>query len=261
METKKNTGKIIEIMIRTVIVAVSLVMIYWYLDSHFIAFGSIAGIIIFSVIALASLGFGFIKKAAQKLMKRKGGKTVIYVFLTFIVLFVIYSGTVLGLMIGGSHKEPSENATVVVLGCQVRGTEPSKTLKIRLDTAYDYLSAHTGAKAVLSGGKGDDEDISEAQCMYNYLTAKGISPERLIKEDRSSTTDENIMFTKELIDKNGLNSEIAIVTDWYHEFRASIIAKRHGINAGAISAPTAPNLTANLVTREIFAIAHEVIFH
>lgn len=260
MEEKNTDKSSWGLAIRAAVVVISIGMILWYFDSHFVGFGSIIGITLFLLTALCAVGFNKIQKITSRLMKSKGGKVVVYVVLTFLALFIVYVGTALGLMIYGAHKEPSENATVVVLGCQVRGTTPSKTLKSRLDTAYDYLSAHPDAKAVLSGGKGNDEDISEAECMYQYLTTKGIAPDRLFKEDRSATTNENILYTKELIEKHSLSHEIAIVTDWYHEFRASLIAGRHGLRSGAISAPTAPNLTANLVTREIFAIPHEIIF-
>ncbi|MBQ8134171.1 MAG: YdcF family protein [Clostridia bacterium] len=261
-EVQKNIrkGKMAEIIIRAAVIVGSAFMIYWYLDSRFIAFGSVMGIFIFTVTAGCAVFFEPLKKLVSKLRKTKAGKAAVTVFFIFIGLFVIYTGTALGLMIYGSKKPPEDGATVVVLGCQVKGTAPSHTLRMRLDAAYEYLTAKPEAKAVLSGGKGDDEQISEAQCMYNYLTEKGISPDRLYLEDRSTNTNENISFSEEIIKKNGLREDIAIVTDWYHEYRASIICRRQGYRCGAVSADTPRYLTANLVTREIFALANEVIF-
>ena len=96
--------------------------------------------------------------------------------------------------------------------------------------------------------------------MYNYLTEKGIAPDRLYLEDRSTTTDENISFSREIIEKNGLDKKMAVVTDWYHELRVWIICSRAGISSSAISAPTARHITANLVTRELVALPYELIF-
>ena len=93
---------------------------------------------------------------------------------------------------------------------------------------------------------------------FHFLTEKGISPDRLYKEERSTTTDENIRYSSEIIRKNGMSENTAIVTDWYHEYRAGKIASRNGLNPGAVSAPTARFVTANLVTREIFAIALDI---
>ena len=182
------------------------------------------------------------------------------ILLVMIVLFCIYCAAAIGLMLYGANNPPEEGATLVVLGCQVRGKEPSHTLRLRLEAACRYLNENPRAKAVLSGGKGDHEEISEAQCMYNYLTEKGISPDRLYIEDKSTTTNENIRFSEEIIKKNGLDPRLAIATDWYHEFRAGLICRRQGYSCGAVSADTAGYLTAHLVTREIFAIANEVIF-
>ena len=77
---------------------------------------------------------------------------------------------------------------IVVLGCQVKGTKPSKALKDRLDTAKEYMQANPETIAVLSGGQGKMEEISEAECMRRYLEKAGISRERLILEQRSTTT-------------------------------------------------------------------------
>lgn len=254
----KSRGQVIEIILRIAAVLLSLGMIYWYLDSGFIGFGSIAGIGFFSLTALCAVFFGFIRAAANKMKRSKGGRMMLWAIISILILFVIYVITAICLMFYGSGKAPEKDSTVIVLGCQVNGTQPSYTLHKRLETAYEYLSDHPEAKAVLSGGQGDHENISEAECMYRYLTDKGISPDRLYKEERSTTTDENIRFSAGIIRENGLSENLAIVTDWYHEFRAGKIASRNGLNPGAVSAPTAKFVTANLVTREIFAIALDI---
>lgn len=249
---------VVEIIVRIAVILLSIGMIYWYLDSGFIGFGSIIGIGFFSSAALCAVFFRFIKALARLMKRSKAGRIIFWVMISLLILFIIYVITALCLMFSGSAKEPEKDATVIVLGCQVNGTEPSYTLHMRLNTAYDYLNANPQAKAILSGGQGEHEKISEAECMYRFLTEKGISPDRLYKEERSTTTDENIRYSSEIIRKNGMSENTAIVTDWYHEYRAGKIASRNGLNPGAVSAPTARFVTANLVTREIFAIALDI---
>lgn len=261
--TNKDKGimKYVGLGIRVLIVSASLIMIYWYIDSRFIGFGNLAGILFFVIAAGCAIFYNYIKKFISKLRKRKGGKIAVNIVFVLIGLFIIYVVTALCLMFYGSGKAPEKGATVVVLGCEVRGETPSQALKNRLDAAYSYLTENPDSKAVLSGGQGDNENISEAECMYRYLTEMGISEDRLYKEDKSATTYENIKFSMEIIKNNKLSKDLAIVTDWYHEYRASLIAKRQGIeNVGAVGAPTQTYLTANLVTREIFALGKELIF-
>lgn len=260
IKERKKITEIIIIILRIIAAAVSAGMIYWYMLSGFLAFGNVAGIFIFTVISMAAVFWQPLLKFLHKLRRKRAMKIITDILLVLILLFFVYAVSAIGLMIYGSEKKPEKGSTVVVLGCQVRGTQPSHTLKMRLDAAYSYLSANPETKAVLSGGKGTHEDISEAQCMYNYLTDKGIDSTRLYLEDRSTTTQENIRFAKEIIERNNLNPSIAVVTDWYHEFRAGIICKRQGVSYGAVSADTPAYLTAHLVTREIFAIPNEILF-
>ncbi len=261
MDKNRNAGNYIEIAVRVIIVIVSLGMIYWYIDSRFIGFGNIIGIVFFLAAICCAVFYGSVKKFIIKLRGKRGGKIVVNIVFILIGLFLVYVITAMSLMFYGSSNTPEKGSTVVILGCEVRGTEPSQTLKNRLDTAYDYLKENPDVSAVLSGGKGSNESISEAECMYRYLTEKGISKNRLYKEEKSSTTYENIKFSMEIIKNKGLNENLAIVTDWYHEYRASLIAKRQGITGvGAVSTPTQTYLTANLVTREIFALGKEIIF-
>ena len=258
MDDKKRG--ILSLVIRILVVIVSLGMIYWYIISSFFGFGIIVGVFIFSLTLLTAVFYTPLKKLLTKIRRNKAMKIITDIILVLIILFFVYAAAAIGLMIHGSKKQPPEGATVVVLGCQVRGDVPSLALKYRMDAAFEYLSDHPDSKAVLSGGQGEGENMSEAQCMYSYLTAKGIDGSRLFKEDRSTTTQENIRFSREIISQNALDPRLAIVTDWYHEFRAGIICSRQGAEYGAVSADTAPHLTAHLVTREIFAIPHEILF-
>ena len=259
-DNMSRSDYIIILVIRLAVIAGSVGMILWYLESGYFSIGNIAGIAFFSLVILAAALWRSIYSLKKRLEKSRGGRALIIAICALAAAFIVYVMTALALMIFGSMAPVSDDSTVVVLGCQVRGTEPSLTLRKRLDAAYDYLVNNPETNAVLSGGKGSGEEISEAQCMYEYLTGKGIAPDRLYLEDRSTTTNENIKFSKKIIEENGLAPDLAIVTDWYHEFRAAVIAHRAGCRSGAVSAPTAGFITAHLVTREMIAIPFEIIF-
>ncbi len=159
------------------------------------------------------------------------------------------------------HGQSSiRQATVVVLGCKAYGERPSLTLEERLRAAIRYLNANPGAACVVSGGQGADETLSEAQCMYLYLVNHGIAPERIYREDQSTTTRENIAFSYEIIKEHGLNEKLAIATNNYHEYRAGMIADDLGLEHGAVPGSTALWLLPTYYARELLAILYEWIF-
>lgn len=136
---------------------------------------------------------------------------------------------------------------VIILGCKIIGDNPSKALRGRLDKAAELLLTNGGSvfAAVVSGGKGDDEQISEAEAMRRYLIRFygelfcGAQGSDILLEDRSVSTEENLKFSMKVIDaycsKRGLNrGEIIIVTDGFHVLRARMTAKRLGIDCSAI---------------------------
>ena len=98
-------------------------------------------------------------------------------------------------MVRASKTAPKDETVMIVLGCGVNGDRPSLMLTERLDAAYDYLNTHEEVVGILSGGQGKGENISEAECMYRYLTEKGIAKERLYKEERSTSTRENLLYS------------------------------------------------------------------
>jgi len=149
---------------------------------------------------------------------------------------------------------------VVVLGCRVYGERASLSMVERLDAAYDYLVEHPQSVCVLSGGKGDGENITEAECMYRYLVNKGIDAARLYKEEASTTTRENLLFSKQLIEEQGLHPVIAIATSEYHEYRAGMIANALDIEWAAVPGKTAIWLFPTYYVRELYGILYEWVF-
>ncbi|MCR5701240.1 MAG: YdcF family protein [Lachnospiraceae bacterium] len=152
---------------------------------------------------------------------------------------------------------PKGDETLVILGCQVKGTRPSLMLTERLDAAKSYLDEHENATCVLSGGKGDDEGISEALCMYNYLVEQGVSSDRLFLEDKSTSTRENLQYSLDIIKENNLNENVAIVTNEFHEYRAFKIAEKLDIKPSAVPAHTHWWLFSTYFVREWYGVIYE----
>lgn len=127
-------------------------------------------------------------------------RPVRYGLAAVVVLGLLIFVAVEAVIIGSGIGTPKAGADyVIVLGAQVRGTRPSYNLCRRLDVAYTYLKENPDTQVILSGGKGSGEEISEAQAMAEYLEEKGIGRERMILEDQSRNTDENLRYSREKI--------------------------------------------------------------
>jgi len=117
---------------------------------------------------------------------------------------------------------------MVVFGCQMRRDGPSVLLKDRLDTALAYWEAHPDIKIVVTGGKGDDEHVSEAQGMYDYLTAHGVDGANIYMEDKSRNTWQNINNTFALMEREGweLTDDVLLVSSGFHLARIELLWNR-----------------------------------
>lgn len=143
---------------------------------------------------------------------------------------------------------------LVVLGAKVRPHGPSPSLQDRIDEAFVFLTAHPDVTAVLSGGQGADEVESEAACMFRELTNMGISANRLLLEDKSTNTKENITFSLNVIrEQTGDSPEkLTILSSEYHMLRASMVAKSCGVEFEGVPAKT------TIVTQLINHLMREV---
>jgi len=116
---------------------------------------------------------------------------------------------------------------VIVLGAQVRPEGPSKTLKLRLDKAAEYALQNPETILILSGGQGEGEPEPEARAMERYLLAQGVPPEQMILEDRSTSTLENLAYSRPLMKKQ--SAKVGILTSNFHMYRARKIAEKQGL--------------------------------
>lgn len=155
-------------------------------------------------------------------------------------------------------KAPSDLDYLVVLGAQLRADGPSYVLQMRLDAAYDYLIENEETRVIVSGGQGRNEPDSEAQGMYDYLVGRGISPERIILEDRSTDTSENIRYSMQLMDAQ--NSRVGIVSNNFHIFRAVHLAEAAGYGeVYGLPAKSNVDYLPNNMLREFFGIMKDFL--
>lgn len=149
---------------------------------------------------------------------------------------------------GYKNKANGEFDYVIVLGAKVNaGAEPSEALKNRLNKAVAYANKYPHVCFVVTGGQGADEDATEASVMFQYMIQHGVAPERIIIEDASTSTYENIRNSLYLLPHV---EGVTIITSDYHCERAKIIAKRFGLQANAVPADTPENIKFKVVQRE-----------
>ena len=121
-----------------------------------------------------------------------------------------------------------EPKVMVIFGCKVETWGPSILLQDRLDTALTYLEDHPDMKIVVTGGKGDDEHQSEAQCMYEYLAAHGVGEENIYREDKARNTWQNANYTMDLMEEKGwsLTDDVILVSSGFHLSRIEMLWDR-----------------------------------
>ncbi len=177
------------------------------------------------------------------------------IILALLVTGFIIAGAAATRIIGAmTAKVPQDLDYVIVLGAHVRGTVPSRALRKRLDCAKAYAEENPDTIFFLSGGQGSGEDITEAEAMYRYLTEKGVDGDRLILEDRSTSTKENLEFCSQIRDIK--DEKVGVLSNNFHVYRAGLMAEKLGYqHVARVPAPSDDVMQVHYVVREIFALA------
>jgi len=137
---------------------------------------------------------------------------------------------------------------IVVLGAGLIGTRVTPLLAARIDKGIELLSWNPKALLIMSGGQGPGEDLAEGRAMADYAVQKGIDKDKIIVEGRSRSTDENLLFSRELM--SGEKPRVILVTTAYHVFRALLLARRQGMKCVGYGAKTKWYFTLNALLRE-----------
>ena len=255
--------KTVKLLVSLALIALGGIFIYIFrynVPSHIVNAATVLGTAAGCALVAAGIFLPWLIKTAKKLWQKKAGKFVLCLLGTFAAAALAVYGFTFGTIVHAQANTADTQSPLIVLGCQVRpGGTPSLMLSRRIDAAYDYLTANPEAVAILCGGQGSDEDMAEAQCMYNILTQKGIAPGRLFVEDSSVNTDENIRNATEIIEKNGLSKEVAVATSDFHQKRAAMICADHGLTAYAVNSPSPGYLVPVFYTREVLGVLKEAV--
>lgn len=224
----------------------------------------------------------FLMAGAAKIYPRFREKVPVQAEVTVLTFFsaIAFIFVVVELMMGFSSISFQQESVnyVIVLGAQVRGNTISRTLERRLEKAVEYAELHPNTVFVLSGGQGEDEDVTEASAMYRYMKSHGVPDYQMILEENSRSTYENMIYSKILITEresirratlraamaeygyllppdDEITIRVGVLTSNFHELRAKGIARHVGIpNVSGISAKSDPVLFAHFCVRECFAV-------
>ncbi len=261
---KKTNGNIIKNTLRVIMIILSSVFLIWFILPIFVY-----GILnIFNGIGITASLYILIFFAAREKFRKIKERFYEKAFLRFIWRAgkaIIYSFGIYGLIISVvmlifAGIAPERNASAIILGAQVKGTQPTLSLYDRIEAGRGYLEENPEAICVATGGLGDTAQITEAQCIYNVLTNEGISGNRIYLDNEAKNTKENISNSYEIIRKNGDKSSIAIVSDSFHQARACLIARKLGISGkiGAVNADTNLIYLPTFWVREWFGIPYDI---
>ena len=185
------------------------------------------------------------------------------IFTVILIIGLLVVGITEAIIIKYSFGDPKESVDyIVVLGAKVNADGPSVSLWDRICAAYTYLEEHPQVIAVVSGGQGTDEPITEAECMYRELVLLGIDPKRIWREEKATSTWENMQFTLNLIEeKTGQRPEkLGVLSSEYHLFRSSLFAKACNVEFVGIPARTSRASQAiNHFMREVAGVWHYLL--
>ena len=193
-------------------------------------------------------------------------KGIIYVakalkicFIAVMALGVSLFVFVEAIVIKGMMTKPQDNCDyIIVLGCQIRGDHITRSLKNRLNVAVDYATDNPDTTIIVSGGKGKGENTTEAYAMYNYLVSKGIDSSRIIQEDKSTDTNENMKYSVQYI--SDFSSPVGIATNNFHIFRSKLLAKGQGLtHVSGIASGSDDVLFVNYMVREAIGIVKDFV--
>lgn len=217
------------------------------------------GVLLPSIIGVACIVWAF-KPYYQKYLYRINPilrRITYWGFLLFLFFFIVVEGCIIlgGVYSGHTEVKPDY---ILVLGAGIKkDSSPTLALEKRLQWAIDYAGQYPDAYIVVSGGQGRNEPMPEALAMAYYLADRGINPGRIIIEDKSTSTMENFKYSKELIDAG---KKIAFITNDFHIFRSTMLARRNGLDAYGCGTSTPGIVLINCYLREFFAMVKSFIF-
>lgn len=188
-----------------------------------------------------------------------------FIKVSLCILGILFIGIEAAIISYPKYNEKRDDY-IIVLGAGLNnGKTPNSILSGRLDAAIKIEEENPDQYIVVSGGQGENEEVSEAQAMSEYIQERGIDKDKIILEDKSRNTDENLKFSKEKIEEHSNKSisdvSVKIVTTDYHAFRSSLLAKKNGYaNFDNYSSSMGGPLIPYTYIREAVAVVKSLVF-
>ena len=192
-------------------------------------------------------------------------RMLLVLFCVGLALFAVLEGLVLSGAKSGADDVPEDISCIIVLGAGVNGEEPSTILSSRIHAAIQLAQERPDVPVIVTGSKGQGEDISEAECMYRELVRARVEHGRIWKEEQATSTRTNFLYSYALMREHGLDPSepFAFVTSDFHVYRAKLLAgtdAAYGVAAHLPESTYFSILTLNYEVREAFALANESLF-
>lgn len=246
-------------LIRTLIIVIGCIFFILFLLPVFTNvrpnIGNLTGMAVFALLLLYGIFFDRVNQFLVRCWKTTAGKIVEIVLAAVVGIIFILAAVTYGCMLHAASGSADSGANVIVLGCKVNGERPSLSLLYRMDAALDYLEENPESLCVVTGSQGKDEVVTEASVMYSWFVDQGIEPERMIADEEAKDTQENLEFSKKLLEQHSAgNSKVVVVTNDFHMYRALRIAKSLGMDAEGLPAKTPWWLYPTYVVREMYGI-------
>ena len=198
---------------------------------------------------------------AGMIVSREARNVIDKIAIIIIIIAIIFVGSMSAILLDYNKFDGNfENKTVVVLGAGIDGDKPSLILQHRLDKTVELMKkADDNVKCIVTGGQGEDESFTESSIMKNYLVEKGISENRIIEEEKASSTLENLEFSKKIAEENHLPKNFILVTQGFHQHRAEGYAKKVSVESQGAKAYTSKGLWLGYWARESIAVFAEIV--
>ena len=229
------------------------------------ALAAAALILRFAVRGYAWWGYAALFVAALVVLHRFLPAALWKLVVALVCLGLAYFCFVESFIIKNARTDPDDGRDyLIVLGAAVYGDQPSLTLVRRMEGAMDYLERYPDSVAIVSGGMGAGETVTEGEAMYKWMLAQGVDPARLIIEDKATSTEENLENSFAIIRARGDDPQgkVAIVSSAYHLYRAKLFAQKLGVtDAAGVAAPWGYFFVMlNYFIREAFGVTHFWVF-
>lgn len=245
--------------IRVILITVGSIFFIWFLLPVFTHvkpdIGNLTGMGVFALVLLYGIFFEQVNQFLRKRWESRAGKIVLLLLAAVAGIILTLAAVTYGCILHAAAGKAEAGAEVIVLGCKVNGDRPSLSLLYRMEAALSYLEENPDSLCIVTGAKGKDEVVTEASVMYRWFAEKGIAEEHLIAEEEAEDTQENMEFSKRILEERGEGEEkVVVVTNDFHMYRALRYAKAEGLNACGLSAKTPWWLYPTYVVREMYGI-------